>query len=178
MRRAAIATGGNQLRNLPKPKLATADVCDAIGSTAAVLAVDFTNYGGRVDFAGPAVTVRTLDDNSKMKALLASPGQSRVLVVDGGDSNRAALMGGNLAADASKNNWAGVVIYGRVRDRHEICHADVGIKATGACPRRPNQNDGGEQDVILAFGGVVIHPGDWIIADADGVVVTRELPSL
>lgn len=166
------------MRNLPTPKLATADVCDAVGSAAAILAVDFTDYGGRVDFAGPAVTVRTLDDNSKPKALLATPGEGRVLVVDGGASDRAALLGGNLAADAAKNGWAGVVIYGRVRDRHELCHEDIGIKAIGSSPRRPNQKDGGEQDVELAISGVTIHPGDWIIADADGVVVTRELPSL
>jgi len=163
---------------LPTPKLATADVCDAIGDAAAVLNVDFRDYGGRVDFAGPAVTVHTLDDNSKIKALLATPGESRVLVVDGGDSDRAALMGGNLATSAAKYGWAGVVIFGRVRDLHELSREDVGIKALGSCPRKPAQLDGGEQNCELAISGVTIHPGDWIIADADGVVVTRELPSL
>jgi regulator of ribonuclease activity A len=163
---------------IPTPKLATADVCDGVGAGAAFLAVDFNDYGGRVDFAGPAVTVRTQDDNSKPKALLATPGEGRVLVVDGGGSKRTALMGGNLAASAAKNGWAGVVINGRVRDLHELAREDVGVKAIGSCPRRPNQLDGGEENVDLAIGGVSIHPGDWIIADADGIVVTRELPSL
>jgi len=166
------------LTDLPTPKLATADVCDAVGEAAAVLNVDFRNYGGRPDFAGPAVTVHTLDDNSKVKALLATAGEGRVLVVDGGGSDRAALMGGNLAADAAKNGWAGVVIYGRVRDQHEMAREDVGIMAVGSCPRKPQQKDGGEVNGELAISGVTIHPGDWIIADADGVVVTRELPSL
>ena len=163
---------------LPTPKLATADVCDAVGDAASVLNIDFRDYGGRTDFAGPAVTIHTLDDNSKMKALLATPGESRVLVVDGGGSDRAALMGGNLAASAAKNGWAGVVIFGRVRDLHELVREDVGIKAIGSCPRKPFQLDGGEQGGELAISGVTIHPGDWIIADADGVVITRELPSL
>lgn len=163
---------------LPTPKLATADVCDAVGDGAAFLAVDFKDYGGRLDFAGPAVTVRTLDDNSKVKELLATAGEGRVLVVDGGGSDRAALMGGNLAVNAAKNGWAGVVIYGRVRDRHELCREDVGIRAIGSCPRKTEKLGRGDVDVELAIGGVNIHPGDWIIADADGVVVTRELPSL
>lgn len=166
------------MEDLVTPKLATADVCDAVGDAAAILALDFKDYGGRVDFAGPAVTIHTLDDNSKLKALLSTPGEGRVVVVDGGGSDRAALMGGNLAASAAKNGWAGVVIYGRVRDLHELAHEDVGIKATGTCPRKPAQLDGGAQDVELAISGVTIHPGDWIIADADGVIVTRELPSL
>jgi len=166
------------VRELPTPKLATADVCDAVGDAAACLAVDFKDFGGRCDFAGPVVTVRTLDDNSKMKELLATKGEGRVMVVDGGGSRRAALMGGNLAADAAKNGWAGVVIYGRVRDLHEMAREDVGIKAIGTCPRRPDQLGRGDVNIELAIGGINIHPGDWVIADADGVVVTRELPSL
>ena len=166
------------MKRLSTPKLATADVCDAVGEAAAVLSLGFKDYGGRIDFAGPATTARTIDDNLKIKELLATPGEGRVLVVDGGGSSRAALMGGNLAASAAKNGWAGVVINGSVRDRHELIREDVGIKALGACPRRPAQTGRGDIDVELAIGGVSIHTGYWIIADADGVVVTRECPSL
>jgi len=160
------------------PKLATADVCDAIGDAAAFLSAKFHDYGGCIDFAGPAVTVRTIDDNSKIKELLMTSGEGRVLVVDGGGSDRAALMGGNLAKEAAKNGWAGAVIFGCVRDTHELVREDVGIKALGVCPRRPAQNGRGEVHGELAIGGVSIHPGYWIIADADGVVVSHELPSL
>jgi len=163
---------------LVTPKLATADVCDAIGSSAAVLPVDFENFGGRIDFAGPAATIKTLDDNSKVKEILATGGEGRVLVVDGGGSDRTALMGGNLAVLAAKNGWAGALIYGRVRDKHEMQREDIGIKALGCCPRKPEQLNQGEINCEVAFGGITIHPGDWVIADADGVVITRELPSL
>ena len=166
------------MTELPTPKLATADVCDAVGDAAAFLSARFYDYGARRDFAGPAVTVRTIDDNSKIKELLATAGEGRVLVVDGGGSDRAALMGGNLAKDAAKNGWAGVVIFGRVRDRHELIREDIGIKALGSCPRKPAQKGRGEVNGELAIGGVSIHAGYWIIADADGVVVTHECPSL
>ncbi|MBL4838646.1 MAG: ribonuclease E activity regulator RraA [Kordiimonadaceae bacterium] len=163
---------------LVRPTLATADVCDAVGDAAVVLPADFKDFGGRVDFAGPATTIRTLDDNSKVKETLATAGEGRVLVVDGSGSVRTSLMGGNLAALAAKNGWAGAVIYGCVRDRHELLGEDVGIKALGSCPRKTEKLGRGEVACEIAIEGVTIHPGDWIIADADGVLVTRELPSL
>lgn len=158
--------------------MATADVCDAENVDALVLPLQFGDYGGRYDFAGPVVTLKTLDDNTKLKELLARPGEGRVIVVDGGASERSALMGGNLAAMGAKNGWAGVVINGCVRDLHEICIEDIGIKAIGACPRRSEKLGRGEVDVDIAIDNIIIHPGDWVIADCDGVVVCRELPSL
>lgn len=166
------------MRTLPIPKLATADVCDAEGVDAHVVPIQFNDYGGRHDFAGPAVTLKTFNDNSKLKELVATPGEGRVIVVDGAGSMSTALLGGNLAANAAKNGWAGVVINACVRDLHEICIEDIGIKAIGTCPRRSDQQGRGVVDETIALGSVVVKPGDWIIADCDGVVVCEELPSL
>lgn len=163
---------------IPTPKLATADVCDALGDAVQLLPFEFKSYGGRFDFAGPAVTLRTLDDNSALKELLKTAGEGRVIVVDGGGSRRTALMGGNLAADAAANGWAGVVIHGCVRDLHEICCEDVGIMALGTCPRKSEKLGCGELNADVAIGDVVIKPGYWVIADQDGIVVSHELPSL
>ncbi len=166
------------MTSIPTPKLATADVCDALGADVDVLSEDFKSYGGRPDFAGPAVTLRTLDDNSQLKTLVKTAGEGRVIVVDGGGSRRTALLGGNLAADAASNGWAGLIIYGCVRDLHELHREDIGIMALGTCPRKSHKQDRGELDENVAIGGVLISPGYWVIADQDGVVVSRELPSL
>ncbi len=163
---------------IPTPKLATADVCDAKGEEVSVLPIQFSSYGGRLDFAGPAMTVKTLDDNSLLKSLLKTPGEGRVVVVDGGGSHRAALLGGNLAADAAKNGWAGLVIHGCVRDLHEICAEDIGIMALGTCPRKSVKQDRGATGVDISIGDVLIKSGYWIIADSDGIVISPELPSL
>lgn len=163
---------------IPTPKLATADVCDALGGDVDLLSEDFKSYGGRPDFAGPAVTLRTLDDNSQLKSLVKTAGEGRVIVVDGGGSRRTALLGGNLAADAASNGWAGIIIYGCVRDLHELCLEDIGIMALGTCPRKSQKQDRGELNADVAIGGVLIQPGYWVIADQDGVVISRELPSL
>lgn len=166
------------MAEIPTPKLATADVCDAEGEGVAVMPLAFIDYGGRRDFAGPAVTIRTLDDNSQLKKMVTTPGEGRVIVVDGAGSMRSALLGGNLASDAYKNGWAGIVINGCVRDLHEICREDIGIKALGSCPRKSVKASRGEVGVNVAIGGIVVRPGYWIIADSDGVVVSPELPSL
>ena len=163
---------------IPTPKLATADVCDARGDDIFLLPGAFGDFGGRRDFAGPAVTIRTVDDNSLIRDLVGMPGEGRVIVVDGGASMRAALLGGNLAAEAAGNGWAGIIINGCVRDLHEIGTVDIGIKALGTCPRRSENQGRGVRDIEIAIGGVVIQPGYWVIADCDGIVISRELPSL
>jgi regulator of ribonuclease activity A len=163
---------------IPKPKLATADLCDAQKTDVFVLSLAFQDYGGTIDFAGPAVTIRTIDDNTKLKELVETKGEGKVIVVDGGGSQRTALLGGNLAAAAVKNGWSGIVISGCVRDRHEICLEDIGIKALGSCPRKSEKLNRGEVNVEISISDVVIKPGYWIIADADGVLVSSELPSL
>ena len=96
----------------------TCDLCDAHISDNSgdfrVLPPVFRSYGGKTRFAGEVRTVQCLDDNSLVRAVLAEPGKGRVLVVDGGGSLRRALVGGNVAASAAQNGWAGVLVYGCV----------------------------------------------------------------
>ena len=160
------------------PKLACADVCDALGAEAEVVALPFRDFGALTCFNGPARTIRTLNDNSLLKVMLAEEGNGQVIVIDGGGSDRTALLGGNLAVLAVKNGWAGIIINGAVRDCHEIISEKVGVKAILSCPRRSEKTDRGSVDVPIELGGVRINPGDWITADGDGVVVTKEEPKL
>ncbi|MEL7030432.1 MAG: ribonuclease E activity regulator RraA, partial [Pseudomonadota bacterium] len=124
----------------------TADLCDAHGDQVAVCEPLFRDFGGASKFAGRIQTVRTFEDNANVRAQLETPGEGRVLVVDGAGSRRCALFGGNLAALATQNGWAGVLIYGCVRDTVEISAEPVGCKALAAHPRKPNKGDGGEVD--------------------------------
>ena len=163
-------------RSLPVPGIATSDVCDALGAAAQVVALDLRDYGGRIDFNGPAQTIKTLDDNSEVRAQVESPGEGRVLVVDGEASRNNALVGGNLAKLAADNGWAGIIVNGYIRDQHELIAENVGVKALGSCPRKGQKTGVGQVGVEISIGGVTINPGDWVTADADGVVVTREKP--
>jgi regulator of ribonuclease activity A len=84
---------------------------------------------------------------------------------------RRALVGGNLAAAAARNGWAGVVIDGCVRDVAELAACDVGIRALAAMPLPTDKRNEGQRDVAVQIQGVWVRPGDWLYADADGVVV-------
>lgn len=154
---------------------ATCDLCDAFkndGSGAfRVLPPVFKNFGGMMKFCGAVVTVKCFEDNSLVKAAVDSPGEGRVLVVDGGGSLRRALLGGNLGAAAARNGWAGVVIDGCARDVAELAQCPVGIRALAAMPLPTEKRQEGQQDVPVQIQGVWVRPGDWLYADEDGMVV-------
>ena len=154
-----------------------ADLCDEHEETVEVCEIQFRDFGGNTAFAGPIRTVRCYEDNSVVKALLAEPGEGCVLVVDGGGSLRRALVGDMLAGDAVKNGWAGIVVFGAVRDSVVLSTLDIGIKALGTIPMRGIKRGEGVVDTPLAFGGVVFVPGDMLHADQDGIaVLTADSP--
>lgn len=159
----------------------TCDLCDAHKGDRSgafrVLPPVFQAYGGRARFAGPVSTVKCHEDNTSVKAAVESPGLGRVLVVDGGGSLRRALVGGNLAAAAARNGWAGLVVDGCVRDLAELAQADVGIRALALMPLPTERRQAGQVDVPVLVQGVPVHPGDWLVADADGIVVMASAPS-
>ena len=158
--------------------LITGDLCDANkgcsdGSFRALPPV-FRDYGKRVRFAGLVSTVKCFEDNSFVKAALEEPGDGRVLVVDGGSSLRRALVGGNIAAAAARNGWAGVVIDGCVRDSAELAQCEIGIRALALNPMPTERRNAGQRDVALQIHGVRVLPGEWLVADEDGIVVMQK----
>ena len=155
--------------------LVTGDLCDADKADPNggfhVLPPVFRDYGKRVRFAGIVSTVKCFEDNSFVKAALEEPGHGRVLVVDGGGSLRRALVGGNIAAAAAQNGWAGVVVDGCVRDSAELIECDVGIRALALIPMPTERRNQGQRDVAVHIHGVWVLPGEWLVADEDGIVV-------
>lgn len=158
--------------------IATCDLCDAhkndFSGDFRVLPPVFRDFGGLSAFSGPVATVKCHEDNSHVKAAVDSPGLGRVLVVDGGGSLRRALVGGNLAAAAARNGWAGIVVDGCVRDVAELAQTQVGIRALASMPLPTEKRQEGQSGVPVTIQGVTIHPGDWLYADADGMVVSRQ----
>jgi regulator of ribonuclease activity A len=156
-------------------KFSTCDLCDAhqadASGTFRVLPPVFKAFGGKASFAGPVATVRALEDNSRVREAVAAPGLGRVLVVEGGGSLRRALVGGNLAAKAAQNGWAGIVVDGCVRDVAELQACTIGICALALHPMATDKRGEGQADVAVHIQGVRVQPGDWLYADADGVLV-------
>jgi len=159
----------------PSPAFATCDLCDLHKNDCSgrfrVLPPVFRDFGGIGSFSGPVSTVKCFEDNSLVKAAVDSPGQGRVLVVDGGASLRCALLGGNLGAAAARNGWTGVVVNGCVRDVRELAQCSIGIRALAAMPLPTEKRQEGQRDVAIQVQGLWVYPGDWLYADDDGMVL-------
>ncbi|MGO4222753.1 ribonuclease E activity regulator RraA [Lysobacter sp. TAF61] len=149
----------------------TCDLCDLHDAQVRVLDLPLRDFGGRLAFNGLVSTIRADEDNSRVREAVAEPGLGRVLVIDAGGSTRRAMLGDLLAAKASENGWAGVVVFGVIRDSGAIGGLNLGVKALGVCPRKTDKLGEGERDIDVEFGGIRIRPGDWLCADEDGVVV-------
>src|SRR5699024_6539754 len=107
----------------------TADLCDKYADSVQIADSIFTDFGGALDFFGPISTIKCFEDNSQVRKALETPGQGRVLVIDGGASDRCALVGDRMAHLAIDNDWAGLIIYGCVRDAAELADMPIAIKA-------------------------------------------------
>jgi len=151
--------------------LATTDLSDAHAEAIAHVDPIFRDYGGKLTFHGPITTLKVFEDNALVRTAVEGPGEGRVLVVDGGGSTRCALFGGNLAQLAAQNGWAGVIIFGCVRDRDELEAEQVGVKAIGHHPRKSIKKGLGDEYVPVTFAGVTFIPGAWAYADRDGIIV-------
>jgi regulator of ribonuclease activity A len=151
----------------------TADLCDEHGDELQVCEPLFQMYGGKRAFSGPASTVRCFEDNSRVKEAVDGPGEGRVLVVDGGGSRRRALFGDKLGSAAVRNGWAGVIVYGCIRDSAELGQMNLGIRALGTMPLRSDKRGEGERDTPVRFAGVTFRPGDSVYVDEDGIVVSH-----
>jgi regulator of ribonuclease activity A len=155
---------------------ATTDLCDAHPEVQVCEPV-FQIFGGNVRFSGPITTLKVFEDNTLIKQAVESPGEGRVLVVDGGGSRRCGLVGGNLAVSAAQNGWAGIVVFGYIRDSDELGEQSLGVRALGAFPRKSERGlHSGQAGRTVVFAGVVFREGEWLAADSDGIVVLPQAP--
>ncbi|MBS0662725.1 MAG: ribonuclease E activity regulator RraA [Verrucomicrobia bacterium] len=152
--------------------LSTADLMDRGDPSLQSCTLQFRQFGRKRAFFGAARTLRTIEDNAQVRELLSGPGAGAVLVVDGGGSLRAALLGDQLASLGARNGWSGVILHGAVRDAAALAAIDLGIKALGTNPRKSAKLGTGTIDVPVAFGDVTVRPADWVYADDDGIVVS------
>jgi RraA family protein len=121
--------------------------------------------------AGPALTVKTRPGDNLLvhKALgMIEPGD--VLIVDAGGDLTNAIIGELMAGQAEQLGAAGIVINGAVRDYGSIHKGSFPIYAAGVTHRGPYKDGPGEINVPIAVDGMVIHPGDLVIGDDDGIV--------
>ncbi len=129
------------------------------------------SFGGMHSISGEIYTVSCSDDNSVVKDILSRKGKHKVLVIDASGVTHASMIGDQIAASAVKNNWAGIVVNGYVRDVEDLKNFPIGIFAKGAVAQKTNKKNHGFEDVLVAFGSVVMTSGKWIYIDQNGWLI-------
>lgn len=152
----------------------TSELCNMYADLVDVLEPIFSNYGGRNSFGGQVVTIKCFENNGLIQQILSTPGEGKVLVIDGGGSTRRALIDIDLAELALSNNWEGIVCYGSVRDVDAIEELELGIQGLVSIPVGASDELVGESDVAVNFAGVTFLPEDHIYADNTGIILSPE----
>lgn len=139
-----------------------------------VLSPEYKNYGGLKRCYGKIVTIKLDKSNWRLLELLRDEdGQGRIVVVENAKYFYG-VVGDKLMAFAKNNNWLGIILNGYVRDTEYTKDIDVALYAIGTCPLRNFEKTESSRGVQLSFGGVTFNDGDYIYADCDGVIVTKE----
>ncbi|MDB5746673.1 MAG: hypothetical protein JWP72_1521 [Massilia sp.] len=124
--------------------------------------------------AGPAFTVEVRPgDNLMIHAAMAMARPGDILVIDGKADRTCALMGAIMMNTCKKLGFGGVILDASLRDTEELLELGFPVYAIGANPNGPTKGVAGRINWPISCGGVVVNPGDLIVADADGVVVVE-----
>ena len=150
------------------PAAAVGDVLDRLP----VMDAGIRHLAGPTGLVGPALTVQTRpgDNLAIFRALQAARPGDVLVVAGGGDRNRA-LLGDLIGELLVAHGVTGVVIDGAVRDVATLDEMGLTVFARAVSPAGPFKNGPGRVGTAIACGGVVVGPGDLVVADGDGVVV-------
>lgn len=124
---------------------------------------------------GPALPVLTAaGDNAAVIEVLEHIEPGDIVVVNGFGHEDRALVGENLSERFAAAGAAGAVVDGAVRDRAAIEKLSFPVFARAVTPAGPFKNGPGVIGEPVAIGGVVVAPGDIVVADEDGVAVIAQ----
>ncbi|MBM3801694.1 MAG: RraA family protein [Acidimicrobiia bacterium] len=169
---AALAVPPRLLKDIRT--IRTSLLSDALGKGGA-MDHDIQCLSANCRMAGPAVTVRvhTADILMVGIALSACP-KGSVMVIDGQGELNTALWGEVTTLAARLKGLQGVVIDGAIRDLYKIRDDKLPVFARGVVPNAGGAQYSGELQIPVQCGGAIVHPGDWVVGDEDGVVVVPQ----
>lgn len=152
----------------------TPDLFDEHSSKVQTAESGLFSYGKKTKFFGQAVTVTCPEDNSFAVELLKQPGKGKVLVIDGFASKKHAFIGDIMADNAIKNGWEGVIVNGCCRDIEILKTMNLAVMALGVTPRSTFKRGFGDKDQPVNLLSATILPNDWLYADVNGLVISKE----
>lgn len=174
---------GIETRLAAYPTSAISDALDELGIPGALSGISALREGiGRI--GGRALTVKferkTGDPDAyrfgggvgkPLERVLKTMRAGDVVIIDLDGAANAAAWGGLASRLAQRRGVRGTIMWGACRDLEEIRAVGYPVWAVGVCPRRSrNEFTFGSINEALTITGVVIEPGDCIVADESGAV--------
>lgn len=155
-------------------KLGTATIYEAQGAIGAIDSAIKPLARG-MKMAGQALTLQMRPgDNLMIHYALLHAQQGQVLVINCDGFTGAGIWGDVLTTQAQKIGLAGLVVNGAIRDSDSIIDAGFPVFAKGICIRGTEKKQPGTLNTPLLINDCIIHPGDIIVGDSDGLVVIEQ----
>jgi len=159
----------------PLPTAAVADAAVRLGIPVAVAPVALTPLFPARPFHGPAAPVTHLGSVDVLLETIDDAPAGAVLVVDNGGRRDEACVGDLMLLEAREAGLSGAVIWGLHRDTAQLREIGLPLFSLGAHPFGPRRvPPAGSAMRSATLDGVAVAPGDWIVADDDGVLVVGE----
>jgi len=121
--------------------------------------------------AGPAFTVQLATGDNLMFHAAIHEAPAGSIIVASGCGIKHAVAGGNVCAVAQKRGIVGFIIDGVIRDIEEIRETKFPVFVRGLSAKPGSKNEKLELNIPIQCGGVLVKPGDIIIADEEGIAV-------
>ena len=153
-------------------EFATPDISDMLNRMYAMDPGIVRMTGNHHRLCGPACTVKVFPGDNLMvhKSLdVARPGD--IVVIDAHASTMNAVLGDLVSTKSKHRGIGGFVVDGFIRDLPDILALDFRIYARGTTSIGPLHRGPGEINYPICCGGIVVNPGDVIVADGAGIVV-------
>lgn len=152
-----------------------ADLHEALGSVdgrAMLMSPLMRSLDPTLRIAGAAVTVFNYPgDNLMMHQALFLAEAGQVLVMTAGGGAIGAQWGELAGIEARTKGLAGLIVDGAVRDTQALIAMRFPVWSTAIHASHPEKRGPGAVNIPVVVDGVTVHPGDIVVADADGVLV-------
>ena len=151
------------------------DICDLHENDISIGGNFLKSFGGLEKFYGEITIAECEHSNSIVKEMVHEDGTGKVLFINHTGSELCSMVGDQIAQQAYKNNWNGILVNGFIRDIEFIKEIPIGVYAKNSYPMKTDKSVGvGEKNINFNINNLEINIGEWVYVDQNGFVISKK----